>query len=81
MEWIKDEHCRKKFFQELKKLWPCWLFDILLIIAVIGCIVYIILNINFQGNEIFNALTDTEQNYLSEIVFSNIHLLNHQLHC
>lgn len=57
MEWIKDEHCRKKFFQELKKLWQCWLFDILLIIAVIGCIVYIILNINFQGNEISNIIT------------------------
>ena len=30
------------------------------------------LKTNFQGNEIFNALTDAEQNYLSEIVFSNI---------
>lgn len=30
------------------------------------------LKTNFQGNEDFNALTDAEQNYLSEVVFSNI---------
>lgn len=30
------------------------------------------LKTNFQGNENFNALTDAEQNYLSEVVFSNI---------